>query len=244
MWKLRKKMKKNITWEPSDAMIQRELAARGRGWENYYRARGEAQANGTEFLDVDDLDQSRSKEDSARAGEPVISTIEVTAVRNRGMKLNEAKKLKRETLAREQAAQATQEAELAARRLGELGSSFKNLFSPVLANLQRRTSSPITKSRGKEKATKSKKRKLEDSNASASPSAEVDPKKKKQKLALKPSPFSTSAPTETTTKKMPLKLNVPPQASTMSSLSSPISPNRPLSAPRTSVAPNAESTPL
>jgi hypothetical protein len=60
MWKLRKKMKKNITWEPSDVMIQRELAARGRSWENYYRARGEAQANGTEFLDVDDLDHKVS----------------------------------------------------------------------------------------------------------------------------------------------------------------------------------------
>jgi hypothetical protein len=249
MWKLRKKMKKNITWEPSDVMIQRELAARGRGWENYYRARGEAQANGTEFLDVDDLDQSRSKEDSARAGEPAIGTIEVTAVRNRGMKLNEAKKLKRETLAREQAAQAAQEAELAARRLGELGSSFKNLFSPLssaLANLQRHTSSPVTngtKSTGKKEVTKSRKRKLEESNASASPSAEIDPKKKKQKLAPKPSPFSTSAPTETATKKIPLKLSPPPQAPTISPLSSPISPSRPLSAPRTSVAPKAESTP-
>src|SRR5271168_4765814 len=50
MWKLRKKMKKNINWEPSDLMIQRELNSRGRGWENYYRAKAEAQANGTEFL--------------------------------------------------------------------------------------------------------------------------------------------------------------------------------------------------
>ena len=211
-------MKKNIRWKPSDVMIQRELAARGRGWENYYRARGEAHANGTEFLDVDDLDQSRSKEDTNGPGDPIAGTIEVTAVRNRGMELNEAKKLKREILAREQAAQAAQEAELAARRLGELGSSFKKLFNPLssaLANLQRHTSSPITngpKSTGKKEATKSKKRKLEDLNVSASPSAEVDPKKKMQKLALKPSPFSTSAPTETTTKKMPLKLNIPPQA--------------------------------
>jgi hypothetical protein len=249
MWKLRKKMKKNITWEPSDVMIQRELAGRGRGWENYYRAKGEAQVNGTDFLDVDDLDQSRTKEDSVRAGDPVTGTIEVTAVRNRGMKLNEATKLKWEILAREQAAQAAQEAELAARRLGELGSSFRNLFSPfssALANLQRHTSSPITngtKSTGKKEAGKSKKRKLDDLNASASPSAETDSKKKKPKLAPKPSPFSTSTPTDTTTKKIPLKLNVPAQSSTMSSLSSPISPTRPLSAQRSSVAPKAESTP-
>jgi hypothetical protein len=250
MWKLRKKMKKNITWEPSDVMIQRELIARGRGWENYYRAKGEARVNGTEFLDVDNLDQSRVKEDSVRAGDPITGTIEVTAVRNRGMKLNEAKKLKREILAREQAAQAAQEAELAARRLGELGSSFKNLFSPLssaLANLQRHTSSPITngtKSAGKQERSKSKKRKLDESNTSASPSAETDPKKKKQKLAPKPSPFSTSAPVETTTKKIPLKLTLPAQSSTLSSVSSPTSPNRASSAQRrSSVVPKAESTP-
>lgn len=249
MWKLRKKMKKNITWEPSDVMIQRELIARGRGWENYYRAKGEARVNGTEFLDVDDLDQSRVKEDSVRAGDPITGAIEVTAVRNRGMKLNEAKKLKREILAREQAAQAAQEAELAARRLGELGSSFRNLFSPLssaLANLQRHTSSPITngtKSAGKQESSKSKKRKLDESNTSASPSAETDPKKKKQKLVPKPSPFSTSAPVETTAKKIPLKLTLPAQSSTMSSLSSPTSPNRASSAQRSSVVPKAESTP-
>ena len=250
MWKLRKKMKKNITWEPSDVMIQRELTGRGRGWENYYRAKGEAKANGTEFLDVDDLDQSRIKEDSVRAGDPAAGVIEVTAVRNRGMKLNEAKKLKREILAREQAAQAAQEAELAARRLGELGSSFKNLFSPLssaLANLQRQASSPITngvKSTGKKEATKSsKKRKLEEPNTSASPSVEVDPKKKKQRLAPKPSPFSASTPTDSNTKKIPLVLHVPAQSSTLSSLSSPVSPNRPPSARRSSVAPKAESSP-
>jgi hypothetical protein len=251
MWKLRKKMKKNITWEPSDVMIQRELIARGRGWDNYRRAKGEAEVNGTEFLDVDDLDQSRVKEDGAHAGDPIAGTVEVTAVRNRGMKLNEAKKLKREILAREQAAQAAQEAELAARRLGELGSSFKNLFSPLssaLANLQRHTSSPITngtKSADKHESNRPKKRKLDESNASASPSAETDPKKKKKKkLAPKPSPFSTSTPVETTTtKKIPLKLPLPPQSSTVSSSSPPSSPRRALSAQRSSVVPKTESTP-
>lgn len=249
MWKLRKKMKKNITWEPSDVMIQRELNARGRGWENYFLAKREAQDNITDFIDVDNLDQGRTKAEGIRLGEPVTGTIEVTNVRNRGMKLNEAKKLKRETLAREQAALAAQEAELAARRLGDIGSAFKNLFSPLssaLANLQRNTSSPTTngsKIAGKKDITKSsKKRKLDDFTASASPSVEADPKKKKQKLAPKPSPFSISAPSDTTTIKIPLKLNLPAQSSEISSLSSPASPNRPLSA-RRSVAPKAESTP-
>lgn len=252
MWKLRKKMKKNITWEPSDVMIQRELTARGRGWENYYRAKGESQTNGTDFFDMDNLDNGRAKDEIVRPGEAVTGTIEVTSVRNRGMKLNEAKKIKRETLAREQAAQAAQEAEQAARRLGDIGSAFKNLFSPLsnaLADLQRNTNSPTTnasKSAGRKDTTKPpRKRKLEDLNASASPSAEVDPKKKKQKLAPKPSPFSASTPpaSDTTTAMIPLKIHVPAQSSTMSSLSSPLTPNRPPSVRHVSIAPKVESTP-
>ena len=265
MWKLRKKMKKNITWEPSDVMIQRELAAKGRGWENYYRAKGEAKTNGTEFLDIDNIDQSRTN--GVTNGEPATGAVEVASVRNRGMKLNEAKKLKRESLAREQAAQAAQEAELAARRLGDIGSAFKNLFSPIssaLTNLQRNTSSPTTngnKTGKKEAAKNPKKRKLEDSVASASPVSEPVPKNKKQKLAVGPSPFAgdatpdTTATTTTTTKKIPLKLHLPPQSSTVSSLSSAPSPDlpqsarpqsaRPQSARRTSIAPKAESpTPM
>jgi hypothetical protein len=96
------------------------------------------------YIEVSPEGDQRRLEDIVRAGDPVTGTIEVAAVRNRGMKLNEAKKLKREILTRDQAAQAAQEAELAARRLGELGSSFRNLFSPLssaLANLQRHAGS-------------------------------------------------------------------------------------------------------
>ena len=145
-----------------------------------------------EFLDGDNLDQGRSKDDGSRQGDLPTGTIEVTAVRNRGMKLNEAKKLKRETLAREQAAQAAQEAELAARRLGDIGSAFKNLFSPLssaLASLQRSTSSPTNRSKmtGKKDPNKaSKKRKLEEYASSASPPAELEYRKKKPKIAPKP----------------------------------------------------------
>ncbi|ERF72087.1 hypothetical protein EPUS_05005 [Endocarpon pusillum Z07020] len=191
MWKLRKKMKKNINWEPSEIMIQRELAEKGRGWDNYYKVKAEAQANGAEFADVDNLDKSR--ENGELVGKGDTPSVDVAAVRNRGMKLNEAKKLKREALAREQAALAAAEAEAAARRLGDIGSAFKNLFSPLgsaLANLNGSIGSPIangTKSIGKKP---SRKRKLDETNTALSPSAETSTSpKKKPKPGPKPTPL-------------------------------------------------------
>ena len=251
MWKLRKKMKKNITWEPSSVMIQRELANKGRGWENYYREKSEAQENGTEFIDEDYVEHGGATEHGQRPRGTPTGSIEVTAVRNRGMKLNEAKKLKRESLAREQAALAALEAEQAARRLGDIGSAFKNLFSPLssaLATLQRSTSSPtsnVTKTAvKKDTRTSPQKRKLEETTPS-SPAAEPEPKKK-PKIAPKPSPLATTATPElttTTVTKIPLKITLPAQSSTISPLSTPTSPTRPPSARINSVAPKSEFTP-
>lgn len=242
MWKLRKKMKKNINWEPSEIMIQRELAEKGRGWDNYYKTKADAQAKGAEFADVDNLDKSRENGQLVRKGE--TPTLDVAAVRNRGMKLNEAKKLKREALAREQAALAAAEAEAAARRLGDIGSAFKNLFSPLgsaLANLSRSTSSPTangTKSIGK----KNKKRKLDESNIALSPSTETSTTaKKKQKLGSKHSPLAEG---QIETTKVPLNIALPAPSSTLSSLSTPDSPPpRATSTRLTSIVPKPEPTP-
>lgn len=96
MTKLRKKMKKNAVWQPSEVMIHRELALSGRGWEAYRTAKALAEANGTEFIDCDDIETTR--------GDEIHKDLEETKLSNRGMKLNEAKKLKREMLAREAAA--------------------------------------------------------------------------------------------------------------------------------------------
>ncbi|EYE94716.1 putative PHD finger domain protein [Aspergillus ruber CBS 135680] len=108
MTKLRKKMKKNAVWQPSEVMIHRELALRGRGWEAYRAAKAQADADGTEFVDCDDIANTyipgklMKKSDATKEN---LSMAE-TKLSNRGMKLNEAKKLKRENLAREQAAAA------------------------------------------------------------------------------------------------------------------------------------------
>ncbi|RMZ87190.1 hypothetical protein DV736_g5585, partial [Chaetothyriales sp. CBS 134916] len=134
MYKLRKKMKKNHEWEPSQVMIRRELESRGRGWDNYYKAKAEAEKNGTSFILVDDnvLPKSEKPEPKSARAKPAT-------------KKAEAKKDKKADPARDRAAAAAQEAELAARRLGDIGSAFKNLFSPLssaLATLNRSTSSP------------------------------------------------------------------------------------------------------
>ncbi|KAJ5749136.1 uncharacterized protein N7511_010832 [Penicillium nucicola] len=95
MTRLRKKMKKNAVWQPSEVMIHRELALANRGWEAYRLAKAFAEETGAEFIDCDNIEQTRRGE--------AAKDLEETKLSNRGMKLNEAKKLKREQLAREQA---------------------------------------------------------------------------------------------------------------------------------------------
>ncbi|KAF2455918.1 hypothetical protein BDY21DRAFT_365135 [Lineolata rhizophorae] len=127
---LRKAMKKNAIWAPSETMIRRELAAKGRGWENYEKAKAAAEAAGDLFLDEDPVDLSKK---TLGPGEttfkPMGSTEE--ALFNRGMKLNEAKKLKKENQAREQAARDAMEIEEASKRIENAGNKIKNLFDTI-----------------------------------------------------------------------------------------------------------------
>ena len=128
MARLRKRMKKNAIWTPSETMIRRELSEAGRGPENYRKARSKAEESGEDLLDCDNIA-------TTAPGKPLVPG-EIRAdslgleskLSNKGMKLNEAKKLKKVLLQREQAALAAAEAEQAAKRLGDIGSSFKNLF--------------------------------------------------------------------------------------------------------------------
>lgn len=322
LYKLRKKMKKNNTWEPSDIMIRRELADRGRGWENYYRAKAEAQENGTRFIDIDSVDKvlpkvekidkvdtietvesveepntpeneeaddenapeadSEREEESAPEPElltapaPNVSTVPAPSVTPAPTpkvppKKSEVKKDKKPDPARSQAALAAQEAELAARRLGDIGSTFRNLFTTPFASalaslspLGRSASTPTanrpptTAKRTTDKT--SKKRKAEETpSSSASPSAEVDPARKKQKTAPKPSPLATSPvpasasisastsseppPGSAGTIKIPLKLNVTTPAPAPSKTPTPAPTTRATSVQRSSVAPKTEPSP-
>ncbi|KAL4868849.1 hypothetical protein BDV12DRAFT_168766 [Aspergillus spectabilis] len=194
MTKLRKKMKKNAVWQPSEVMIHRELALRGRGWEAYRAAKLEAETNGTEFLDCDDIMKNfipgllTRRSDATKEVEGVVEP----KLSNRGMKLNEAKKLKRENQAREQAALAAAEAE-AAKRLGQLGSSSLGLISNGADR-------PQDSSVMADKPSRLKKRKLE-----ASPIAEP----------VAPPVDSESRPTRSAAKRRKTgKTSPPPESST------------------------------
>ncbi|GAB7358232.1 hypothetical protein MBLNU230_g0383t1 [Neophaeotheca triangularis] len=116
MAKLRKRMKKNAIWVPSQTMVRRELKTLGRGVAGKEAARQNAQATGEAFVDeFDQPDPTKvilSGEETAQMNDmlgPQIYDENDDAdaeLINRGMRLNEAKKLKRQRMLEEQALQA------------------------------------------------------------------------------------------------------------------------------------------
>ncbi|KAG8357476.1 hypothetical protein FVEN_g4698 [Fusarium venenatum] len=122
--KLRKRMKKNATWTPSETMIARELKALGRGPDAYHEAKKDAKDKGERFEPVvpQAVVDTKSGEKQLPAGalSPDTLSAEEVATSNRGMKLNEAKKLKREALAK----MAAEEAEESARKMNEAAKLF------------------------------------------------------------------------------------------------------------------------
>ena len=88
---LRKRMKKNAIWKPSETMVAAELMDLGRGFSNYLEAKKNAEAEGTDFVDEDNILSTRPElfaNPCSPGGRPI----------NRGMVLNAAKKRKREGL--------------------------------------------------------------------------------------------------------------------------------------------------
>lgn len=209
-------------------MIQRELASQGRGWENYFRAKELAEANGTPFNYIEGPKQQKAERSEA-SSPVVVATPEVrpkaparSESKKEKEKDKEQEKEKKTAPVRSQAAIAAQETELAARRLGDMGSVFKNIFSPLqsaFASLNRSTSSPIvptTATNKKPTEKSSKKRKLDEVGLSVSPSVEPDQRKRQKTAPAKPLtlPLSndsseTPQPSAGTIKIPPLKLNVP-----------------------------------
>lgn len=119
MAKLRKRMKKNAIWVPSQTMVRRELKNLGRGLAGKEHARAEAQKTGGEFVDEHNapdptkilLTGEEAGQINALLGNEQLYVDEAgedadQELINRGMRLNEAKKLKRQRLLEEQALQA------------------------------------------------------------------------------------------------------------------------------------------
>ncbi|KAM3472285.1 hypothetical protein MY8738_008942 [Beauveria namnaoensis] len=127
---LRKRMKKNAAWAPSETMIARELKSLGRGPEAYREAKKKAEDEGRIFdaqvptLVTDDESGSQQLPAGAISADLLDSTDIPTS--NKGMKLNEAKKLKREALAK----QAAEEAEESERKMREAAQMFLHTDKP------------------------------------------------------------------------------------------------------------------
>lgn len=240
MAKLRKRMKKNAIWSPSETMIKRELADAGRGPDNYRSSKSKAEAAGEEFIDFDQIA-------TAAPGKPLapgeisadLLGLEETQLSNKGMKLNEAKKLKRELMAREQAALAAAEAEQANKRPNDIGKSFTSLFprpdeegtgtsAVTLTQPKARTTEPE-----KEKETTKSpthKRKRDPTPKGESTQTQTDtiipqarPAAKRRKPAPKPPPISIGSTVTKTT--------IIPLAAPTSSTVAPITPALPHKSP-------------
>lgn len=161
---LRKRMKKNAVWSPSDTMIARELKQLGRGIEAYRAAKNKADAAGQpmdqpvppQLMGVTVAAEGAISVEAVRADQD-LSLI------NRGMKLNEAKKLKKENQAKE-LAKAEEEAAESIRKIHEAAHAMKGLFEPTPRNGQKLDPKALAK---KPSRTPTRKRKR-DSEAEAS----------------------------------------------------------------------------
>ncbi|KAL2213251.1 hypothetical protein CC79DRAFT_1362067 [Sarocladium strictum] len=130
--KLRKRMKKNATWTPSETMIARELKTLCRGPDAYREAKKKAEEEGQVFepkIPAPVVD-NESGAQHLPAGAISVDSLanDDVPTSNRGMKLNEAKKLKREAMAK----LAAEEAEETGKKPADTTKRF--LAPPVVAS--------------------------------------------------------------------------------------------------------------
>lgn len=176
--KLRKRMKKNATWTPSETMVARELRALGRGPEDYREAKRKAEEEGKVFEPTTPAPVGVDGSGSQQLPTGAISADSVATdempTSNRGMKLNEAKKLKREALAK----QAAEEAEESARKMAAeaarlfMGRSGAASASPSEGQKENAKSS---RSRNGSRLTQKRKRDVDGDAASDAPEGDETP---------------------------------------------------------------------
>jgi hypothetical protein len=157
---LRKRMKKNAVWSPSDTMILRELKNVGRGLDAYRAAKALAEEQGVPFdqpVPPQLLGETVHAEGAISVEALNLHDTKISS--NKGMRLNEAKKLKKENEAKELAKLAADEMEKSARKTAEAVDRMRSLFiktSGQKEEASKTPSKPPTK-------TPAKKRKREDS---------------------------------------------------------------------------------
>ena len=143
--KLRKRMKKNAVWQPSTTMINRELTTVGRSLPHYKAAKAEAEAAGKPFIyswcppeSVPTQNKTPPAEEEGQ--QQSLDALEGQPLTNRGMKLNEQKKSKKESMA----ATAAAEAEEAARKLADAAAQMRGLFPTLDSSKTSDKSAPDT----------------------------------------------------------------------------------------------------
>ena len=253
MAKLRKRMKKNAIWTPSETMIRRELSLAGRGPDNYKSTKLKCDATGEDF--VDDANIANAPRGKALVpGEISADSLGLadTNLSNRGMALNIAKKEKREKMAREQADILASEAQ----KLGHRLDSLKNIFaSPpekpienaaLSTNILKAKEAPKKKTseeKHKEIAkTPAKKRKRDESPKPEPPPKQVDnvastvnpisdtvtlpvkPHKKRKTEQARPEPLKIVTKTVTTTVPLAAPAPSPSRPSRRSTSTTPATP--------------------
>lgn len=170
--KLRKRMKKNAVWNPSDTMIARELKNLGRGVEAYRAAQKQAEEEGKPFEAALPAPVVDAESGTQHPPEGAISAEALTAdevqLSNRGMKLNEAKKLKRESMARI----AAEEAEESARKMVEAARMFLSHEASPSVNGGQDRAPEANQNQSQAKATKTKSRKRKRTSMSETPVSE------------------------------------------------------------------------
>lgn len=206
MAKLRKRMKKNAIWTPSETMIRRELSLAGRGPDNYKTTKSKCDATGEEFIDDDNIaDAPRNK--ILVPGEISADSLGLadTNLSNRGMALNIAKKEKREKMAREQADILASEAE----KLGHRLDSLKNIFAqPPEKTIESSNLSPeASKAKDISKKKTTSEAKLKDINKTPA-------KKRKREESPKPEPPPKQVDVVTSPVKPSAESVIPPVKST------------------------------
>ncbi|KAK1837847.1 phd finger domain-containing protein [Colletotrichum chrysophilum] len=190
--RLRKRMKKNATWNPSDTMILRELKTLGRGIDAYKEAKKKAEDEGRTFDQVPPALAPDAGSENKPIPEGAISAAALASddiqLSNRGMKLNEAKKLKRESLAK----QAAEEAEESARQFREaarLLMSSDKPPAPSVANNEQTKAAPKSSSRSRAKANGNKRKR------DSIPEAEAEKPEVVETPAPRPAPKRTKTET-------------------------------------------------
>ncbi|CZT50495.1 related to p33ING1b (ING1) protein [Rhynchosporium secalis] len=238
---LRKRMKKNAIWSPSDTMISRELKQLGRGIEAYRMMRAEVEAAGVPY-DKPEPPQLRGETVHAEGA------ISVEALRstdpeltNRGMKLNQAKKLKKENLAKQYA----EEAEASTRKIANISEVMKSLFEAPQKDDKKANAKTPSKSRAP--ARKRKRESPAAGETEGEKTTEGDAKLTRPPLKRSKTETPVPAPLPLATKQSPI---LPPEATPSISveatpLSTPLEkPTDPLALAVPVLSPRKSTTPI